>query len=199
VRVLSLLLAFAGVACSDAGDGPGNGDDPQPVLGRACVPQEESVAEFSSYAIGETVLYENEPECEGLACVVIDFQGRVSCPYGQTQEEIDTLPAADPARCRTSSEPGGTSSEPVTVPVAPQLVGRRATDAVTCSCQCAGSDPNAEYCTCGSNQVCLDVSFGNSYCVKRDSLFDPAEPPGPTCSKTSTDPSTDCGNDRRNP
>jgi hypothetical protein len=92
------------------------------------------------------------------------FQGRVTCPYGQgeQQEELCALPG---------------SGEPVTVPVEAQLEARPPTDSVYCSCRCDGPDPNAEYCDCGEGFICVEMAdlvipgyedrLG-SYCVKAD-------------------------------
>ena len=173
----------------------------QSVIGRPCVPQDESFESFPSYAVSEVVIWENEEQCDGLICLVNHFQGRVTCPYGQTQDEIDTLAPSDPARCRLPRKSGATPAEALSVPAAPQLVQRRAADVVLCTCQCGGRPDPADNCTCPAGMVCSQVGFGGatSYCVRAGTEYEPTEPPGPTCDKSSTDPATDCGNNRQNP
>jgi hypothetical protein len=142
---------------------------------------------------------------DGLTCLVNHFQGRVTCPYGQTQDEIDALAPSDPARCRLPGKLGATPEEAVSVPVQPQLVRRRAADVVLCTCQCGGPPDSADKCTCPAGMVCSEIlSAGllprlGSYCVRAGTEHDQTEEPGPTCDKSSTVLATDCGNNRQNP
>jgi hypothetical protein len=94
------------------------------------------------------------------------FQGRVSCPYGQ---------AAEGGGCLL---PGG--AEPIRAVVKPQLLQRRAQDAVYCSCRCAGPEPDARYCECPSGFSCSrvvpDFELGaaqlpGSYCIREGSEY----------------------------
>lgn len=100
------------------------------------------------------------------------FQGRVSCPYGQSA-------AAGTEACRV---PGG--SEAVTGAVSPQRLDRRADDAVYCSCRCGGADPAGSYCQCDAGFECVEriaplesgtaTDLAGSYCVRaRDAAADP--------------------------
>jgi hypothetical protein len=173
-------------------------------LGAPCTPDDEQQASFSGFSRSEVDIDEVTPQCASGTCLVDHFQGRVTCPYGQTQTEVETLPPGDPKRCRTTDVNHHVGTEQVTVSVTPQVVTRRPEDAVFCSCRCAGSDPGATYCTCPSGMACVPLLSGigpdagpTSFCVKPDQ--DAGDGSATTCAKTGTDPVTDCGNDRENP
>ncbi len=165
--------------------------------------------DFSGFVTNEVAIgYCAACDGDGL-CIANHFQGRVTCPYGQTQEEIDTLPPNDPMRCRAADTGGGVSTEPVLVPVDPQRIDRRGDDAVVCTCQCAGPErsmPAEGWCACPSSMECgsLIPDLGGSssmsgYCIPVGTSYDPTQPPRETCDKKGTDPATDCGNGRKNP
>lgn len=139
-------------------------------VGDPCVPEDEYSPTFSGFSLGEVGTESRSFSCESRLCLVNHFQGRVSCPYGQSAT------AAGDARCLL---PG--SEEPVSVVVPPQLLDRRAEDAVYCSCRCDGPDPAARYCECPSGFSCSrvvpDLSLGRaqlpgSYCIRSGSEFD---------------------------
>lgn len=188
------------------GTGASNGTKP---VGAPCVPGDEQSATLSGQGLAENYIETNSPQCASKICIAGSFQGRVTCPYGQTDADIQNLPVNSPQRCRTATDSGGATAVAVTVPVSPQLVARPAADVVICSCRCAGNDPGATYCTCPSGMTCTpfvpDLGFdagrslSGSYCIKIGTEYDAAVPPTVTCSETSTDPSTDCGNGRNNP
>ena len=136
-------------------------------VGDPCTPEDEYQAAFQGFSAAEVNIESRSFQCETRVCLVNHFQGRVSCPYGQTRAEIDS--DAD-TRCYV---PG--TSDPVTVEVKPQLVNRKAADTVYCSCRCDGPDPNGSYCECPSGYTCTellkDIGLGDkelagSYCIK---------------------------------
>ena len=88
-------------------------------IGDPCVPEDEYSPTFSSFALTEVSTESRSFSCQSRLCLVNRFQGRVSCPYGQESG------ASGDARCTL---PG--SDEPVTTRVLPQLLDRRAEDAV---------------------------------------------------------------------
>jgi hypothetical protein len=141
-------------------------------IGDPCVPEDEYSPTFSGFALTEVSTESRSFSCQSRLCLVNRFQGRVSCPYGQETN------AAGAAHCTL---PG--SEEPVSVRVPPQLLDRRARDAVYCSCRCDGPDPKASYCECPSGFECSpavpDLSLGRaqlpgSYCLRAGSQFDDA-------------------------
>lgn len=149
--LVSLIVQSAALGCT-----PGSVGDP-------CVPEDESNANFSGFGEAEANVESQSFQCETRVCIVNHFRGRVSCPYGQTED--------DKGRCLTP----GSNAEVVNVAVDPQLLDRRAKDAVYCSCRCAGPDKSAKYCECPSGYSCSplvpDLGFDReqlvgSYCIK---------------------------------
>jgi hypothetical protein len=146
-------------------------------VGDPCVPEDEYSDTFSGFALSEVSTESRSFQCQSRLCLVNHFQGRVSCPYGQVQAG---------GGCTL---PGG--SEPVQTVVKPQLLDRRADDAVYCSCRCSGNDPNARYCECPSGFSCSrvvpDFALGQdqlpgSYCVRAESEYEPVAIGPDTCS-----------------
>lgn len=141
-------------------------------VGDPCTPEEEYRDDFAGFSMSEVSTESRSYQCKTRLCLVNHFQGRTSCPYGQSSSQAETEPAC--------SLPG--TSEPVRRAVAPQLAERRADDSVYCSCRCAGPDPNARYCECPSGFSCSPVvpklSVGGqnqlpgSYCIKEGTAYD---------------------------
>jgi hypothetical protein len=137
------------------------------------VPEDEYDPTFSGFSVSEVNTESRSFQCQSRLCLVNHFQGRVSCPYGQT-----TLDATGAAKCKL---PG--AGEPVRVSVPAQLTQRRADDAVYCSCRCAGPDASARYCDCPSGFSCSPVvpelslqhaQLPGSYCIRSGSAYDAA-------------------------
>jgi hypothetical protein len=130
-------------------------------LGDRCLPSEETREGFGSFLVAEVNLETPSADCASRQCLVHHFQGRSSCPYGQP----------DP-RTPACFTPDG---DPVTVPVAPQLIARPPASAVLCSCRCDGPD-DGPFCACPRDFECrpliedLDLDHDRhlvgSYCVK---------------------------------
>ena len=150
-----LLCVFSGCPAQGVGD--------------PCVPEDEYSPTFSGFAVGEVSTESRSFQCQSRLCLVNHFQGRVSCAYGQRAGDGSCL------------LPGG--DDPVTVNVPPQLVERRADDAVYCSCRCAGPDVSARYCECPSGFSCAPVvpalalgraQLPGSYCIRNGTAYDDA-------------------------
>jgi hypothetical protein len=178
--VAPFALWFGMLACQSGG------------VGDPCVPEDEYQSYFSGYELGEVDFETRSFQCETRVCLVNHFQGRVSCPYGQT---VSTSGAA---RCHM---PGWSDpASAIRVDVRPTLTNRRASDAVYCSCRCGGSDKLGRYCRCPEGFTCTellrDVGLGSSelagsYCIKAGTAYDsfdftPAAPCDPA--------KRDCGN-----
>jgi len=130
--------------------------------------------------------------CETNLCLVNHFQGRTSCPYGQTQMDAQgTSQTPEELHCHV---PG--TAERVKVPVSKQFTGRRSADTVYCSCQCGGPDPNGNYCGCPSGFQCAKLVGAYAYCIKNGTEFSSGSlNVGLPCVLTQTNPpSGDCGN-----
>jgi hypothetical protein len=183
IRKLSLThlawipLALFALGCESGG------------VGEPCTPEDEYQEDFSGFAVTEVNVESRSFQCETRVCLVNHFQGRVSCPYGQTAEEA----TAGTGNCKI---PG--STDKITVPVESQLVARRTSQTVYCSCRCDGEDANARYCECPSGYGCVklvdDIGKGGgqlagSYCIKDGTDFNQA-----TLNRTKCDPlSQNCG------
>jgi hypothetical protein len=141
--------------------------------------------------------YENSTE---PFCMAYHFQGRVTCPYGQGEEDL----ASDRNRCRVPLEDGTMTEDTVLVAVPPQLVERRPEKSVYFTCACSGTDSKRDYCDCPDQMHCEAQTFTQQFgitglCVRNDSVYDSVSTSGEACSITSAASSTDCGNDRANP
>jgi hypothetical protein len=150
-------------------------------VGDPCTPEDEYSPTFSGFSLAEVSTESRSFSCQSRLCLVNHFQGRVSCPYGQT------VGAQGEARCFVPS-----SDEPVSAPVQPQLLERRAQDSVYCSCRCAGPDPSARYCECPSGFSCSEVipsltlgraQLPGSYCIKSGSELVPSVSLTRVCSR----------------
>jgi hypothetical protein len=177
---LLLLTALSGIVSSACQAGG---------VGDPCVPEDEYNKNFSGYNVTEVNVESRSFQCETRVCLVANFQGRVSCPFGQPASATvdpkvgpvaDTNIAADD-RCYL---PGTKEADPnaIGVPVLPQLLQRPPDKAVYCSCRCAGPDSNAQYCSCPSGYVCQKLvdafisggggQLAGSYCIKDGTQVD---------------------------
>jgi hypothetical protein len=184
-----LVLAFVVCACSSRSDGSGS---LAVGVGNRCVPSDERQEYFSGFEVTETVVDVPAEGCETNLCLVNHFQGRTTCPYGQTELQArDPSTAPEELLCHL---PG--SSERVKVAVPRQFTGRRGPDTVYCSCQCGGPDPNGSYCACPSGFQCAKLVGSYAYCIKNGTEFNiGASNVGLPCqiSQQGT-PYGDCGN-----
>jgi hypothetical protein len=160
-------------------------------VGKPCVPSDEQFTYFSGFEVTEFAVDVPAGGCETNLCLVNHFQGRTSCPYGQTDAQAKGTSTPEELLCHV---PG--SSERVTVSVNKQFTGRRSQDTVYCSCQCGGPDPNGIYCACPTGFECASFVGAYSYCIKEGTAFDIGSPNvGLPCQLSQQDPPTgDCGN-----
>ena len=145
-------------------------------IGDPCVPEDEYQQFFSGYAVTEVNIESRSFQCETRLCLVNHFQGRVCCPYGQTEAE-----ATRPHDGRTSSSvtSPGRSARPTRSRSrsTSSTQGRKAADTVYCSCRCNGADTTARYCKCPTGFQCVELlnaikglggtELAGSYCVKK--------------------------------
>ncbi|HVR18059.1 MAG TPA: hypothetical protein VMS65_00135, partial [Polyangiaceae bacterium] len=145
-------------------------------VGAPCLPSDERLSRFRGFAVEELNIDDGSAECASGICLVNHFQGRVSCPYGQTEDQALDAPA-----CFVPD-----TDEPVEGPIAPQLADRTAEQNVICSCRCAGPDPNAEYCRCPSGTECREVvreigvpdpydGLVGSYCISTGTYYESSD------------------------
>ena len=196
VLFVATTLALGAFSCQDGA--PSND-----MVGIPCSSDDERQLDFAGYSVAEIVIETSSPVCGTGACLVHHFQGRTTCPYGQTEAEATSqTPKPESQLCHTPA--GATADERVRVAVAPQLVGRLAADAVHCSCRCAGPDPTASYCTCPSGFECRELlppvagiddrGVAGSYCVRETAPIEVGTR-GPECTVTAPelDPAGPCG------
>lgn len=141
-------------------------------VGNPCVPEEEYAQDFAAFSAEEMVVETRSMQCETRICLANHFQGRASCPYGQTEQQ-----AANDPRCFV---PG--TQVPIRGAVSPQLLQRREDDTVYCSCRCDGPDENARYCECPTGFSCEQLvtklglgqeELAGSYCIRDGTKFVP--------------------------
>lgn len=153
------LLPLVGCADQEAADA-------ELPLGEQCVLGDEREPNFSGFSRDEVVIETDTGVCGSGVCLANGFQGRSSCPYGQS---------AGAAECWT---PDG---EVVEVAVEPQLLQRPPSDATICSCRCAGPGPGP-FCECGKGMDCTPLSpalgvndeAADSYCIPKGRGYDPS-------------------------
>jgi hypothetical protein len=165
--VLCGVLAVAG--CTD---------DPTTVaVGMACIPRDEHQLGFSGFSSEDVTIETVNENCPAESvCLVKSFRGRLSCPYGQTLQDM-SLPTDDPRRC-TVAKDSGTA---VTVEVQPQLVQTAGNKGVYCSALCADAQgkrsDSRSYHDCPSGFHCellteslliTSQNIGGSYCIRND-------------------------------
>jgi hypothetical protein len=178
-------------ACSpyafDASIYAGDGGDAAPTIGAPCLPLAESMTSFDGVASSEINLETRGVASGSPTCISYHFEGRVTCPYGQSA--AGQGPACAGA-CRT---PNGTT---VIGMVQPQCVDRPASKYVFYTCRCAdaqGATNNDTYCTCPAGTTCKQMfaplggedNFSGAYCLP-DGLVDA----GPSACSTRCDPLT---------
>jgi len=165
MRRRTILLWLSGiVACG--GSSPlrlplAGGDGGTVLIGSPCLPDVENDPTFTGFSRSETTIQSFAGQPPGApVCLVIDFQGRVSCPYGQDVSDAGLGGTA----CKT---PDGV---PVTAAVAPQCVDIRPLDHVVWSCRCSGPGPSSSTCECPSGMACLSGPFAAGPANADDSL-----------------------------
>jgi hypothetical protein len=170
-------------AAALAGCEPGGVGDP-------CIPDAEYSTTFSPFSIKEIYFEVQSMTCETRVCLVNHFQGRVSCPLGQSDG------TSEPG-CYVPGAAQEDESTRVKDPVPAWDLDRPPERSVYCSCRCDGPDPGARYCECPSGYACTELApeglsdtkqgLKGSYCIKRGTEFSVSEVDGPTCADAPTD------------
>ncbi len=166
---MMLVVAALGLAAFGCDSG---------AVGDPCIPEDEYNPLFSGFSEEEVNVESRSFQCATRVCLVNQFRGRVSCPYGNQ---------AGGAECNIPGTDGSNPEDVVQAPVQPQLTERREDSAVYCSCRCKNvdgkTDDGASYCECPSGFSCEklmdDPGLGGAqlagyYCVKEDEGGGPA-------------------------
>ena len=154
-------------------------------LGEACIVTDEYKPTWSGFAVTGVSVETQAGACESDVCLIHHFQGRASCPYGQTQVEAEESP-----KCFV---PG--TVEPVTVPVVPQLLERREATASICSCRCDGPG-EGPFCECPESMECKplfsdlglegEAEVAGSYCIPSGTEYSELDRGGAICDREQT-------------
>ena len=167
-------------------------------IGDPCTPEDEYQQYFSGYEVSEVNIESKSFQCETRLCLVNHFNGRVSCPYGQTEGQVAMLNLPQDQQFRLCHIPGTTADNTrIRVPVNKQLTNRRAPDTVYCSCRCAG-ETDARYCKCPTGFQCTKLlepinrlgskELAGSYCIKNGTEYSSAQGGGGiSCQATAPD------------
>lgn len=161
------VVALAGVASSACQSGG---------IGDPCIPEDEYNRDFAGYQPTESNVESQSFQCETRVCLVANFRGRVSCPYGQADPSKGS--AGQDQTCYLPGTQTGDANSSVTVAVDSWIIkpqSRKPEQAVYCSCRCDGPDKAARYCQCPSGFTCQKViddigkgraQLAGSYCIK---------------------------------
>jgi hypothetical protein len=149
-------LAVIPVACQSGG------------VGDPCTPEDEYDARFAGFNVAEGYIESRSFQCSTRICLVNHFQGRVSCPLGQSANGIHPCAGPKDATCAAGEQcvPSATLSPACTMCAA----GDPSCVQVPCPAglQC---DTSQNLCVCDSTTTAT-VSFeGVSYAC---AFFDPA-------------------------
>jgi len=159
----SALLALAAVAtvaalpmaCQSGG------------VGDPCTPDEEYDARFDGFDVSQEYLESRSFQCATRLCLVNAFQGRVSCPLGQSQASLHPCAGPHDASCA----PGETCVSSDTL-ARPCDTCDPATDAGCVPQACPPGltcDPLQHVCTCDSSSPSLSLQGVTYGCT----FFDP--------------------------
>jgi hypothetical protein len=160
--LLTVVLGSGGCTASGVGD--------------PCTPEEEYDPTFQGFDAKEVNVESRSFQCQTRLCLVNHFQGRVSCPYGQSVAGTPPSPlttcaesqggatAPDAGCCipgvgaPVTGNPLNTSTTTGKAYVPPQCIDRQSADAVYCSCRCANingdTNDGANYCKCPTGFNC---------------------------------------------
>jgi hypothetical protein len=173
VAVGAFLSVISGSGCASGG------------VGDPCIPEQEYDVCFGGFDEKEVNIESKSFQCLTRLCLVNHFQGRVSCPYGQTAgNNLITsgvckgmmggppyAPTYPGTNTQTCTIPGGSSilgdsgtlatAYEIQVPVLPQETPRQTANAVYCSCRCANTagltNDGSVYCSCPSGYTCTQL------------------------------------------
>ena len=124
------------------------------------------------------------------------FQGRVTCPYGQSKDDggRQLLTGNALGRAVLPHPRDQRPKQRIKVEVKKQLTRRRPNDAVYCSCRCNGPDANARYCKCPTGFQCTSLldpidrlgskELAGSYCIKEGTEYTKQTNVGSECQAT---------------
>jgi hypothetical protein len=142
-------LAILPLACQGGG------------VGDPCTPEEEYVAHFTGFDVSEEYIESRSFQCATRVCLVNHFQGRVSCPLGQTAADVHPCSGPDDASCGAGQK--CTPSETFLPPCNPCDPKQDPTCAPVACPAGLTCDPDNLFCTCDSANSPTFTSDGATY------------------------------------
>jgi hypothetical protein len=147
-------LAVVPIACQSGG------------VGDPCTPEDEYNTQFPGFKVQEENIESRSFQCSTRICLVNHFQGRVSCPLGQTLSDV--------AFCNPSDGAGACADSQATCKEADTFAPECTCDPTKtgdCANACGGTsgtvcDPKLKICTCTSSAKINGTDF---YCALADS------------------------------
>jgi hypothetical protein len=176
----SILAALAAVVSVTIVTGTGCNSSG---VGDPCTPEAEYDPGFLGFSSGEVNLESKSFQCQTRLCLANHFQGRATCPYGQSapsgnppaatafDQTQGTSGCITPIGLQVTGEENGVGAvqtPPASPPysgtageVLPNCEDRTAANAVYCSCRCANPDgqtnDGAVYCNCPTGFTCTQL------------------------------------------
>lgn len=148
-------------------------------IGDPCIPEDEYFGEFSGFQVSQENIESRSFQCESRICLVNHFQGRVSCPLGQS--------ARTPCASLDASCPGDGESCTIAAVFAPECggdlpecaAGFSCSSAGFCACDADSPCPTGYFCDADSAQCVLAVCHNPDDC--QDPSLTAAENEGKSC------------------
>lgn len=175
----SILAALAAVVAVTVVTGTGCNSSG---VGDPCTPEAEYDQSFLGFSAQEVNIESKSFQCQTRLCLANHFQGRATCPYGQSSVNgaagttaFDGTPnttgcvtpidlpvtGIDPSTGKPDSPPSGVGGTGGPGAVLPNCQDRTAANAVYCSCRCANIDgqtnDGAVYCNCPTGFACTQL------------------------------------------
>lgn len=148
-------------------------------VGDPCTPEQEYVAHFTGFDIAEAYVESRSFPCATRICLVNHFQGRISCPLGQSAADMRACDGPDDTSCGDGIE--CTAAETFTPPCDPCDPSQDSACSPVARPPGLTCDPDRNICTCDSSQSPKLSLDGASYAC---AYFDP------TCVPSSSTPCT---------
>jgi hypothetical protein len=174
VAVMALSPAFL-QGCSQTG------------VGDPCTPEQEYDPTFLGFSVGEVNVESKSFDCQTRLCLANHFQGRVTCPYGQTKQGQPCAAGSQCLQANTGSPYTDTAGNTIgpcelpfsapatsngTIPSGSAITGVAGdtVDGQLVPPQCldrtgGGTSPTAVYCSCRCENVNGQTNDGAVYCA----------------------------------
>ncbi len=142
-------------------------------VGDPCTPEQEYVAHFAGFDVAEAYVESRSFQCATRVCLVNHFQGRVSCPLGQSSSDLVSCDGPGDTRCGPT---GKCTASETYAPVCNACDPTQDPGCTPVACPTGLTcDPTRKVCTCDSATSPTLTLDGASYAC---AYFDPSCAPG---------------------